>query len=565
MKKTNFALFFVFAICFSLLLSGCYGGGQQSSGDSGSQKEDGESDSPQIIKALESAAIPSMDSVMAEDTVSFTTLNNVMEGLYRINQNQEVVPAMAEGEPEISKDGTVYTFKIRKDAKWSNGDPVTAHDFVYAWQRAIDPKSASEYGPYMMIGKIKGAAEITEAAAQKKEYDLNSLGIKALDDHTLEVTLERPIPYFLSLVAFPTFYPQNKKFVEEQGENYAKTSENLVFNGPFVLNGWDGSTDSSWQYVKNESYWDAKTVKLDKVEWNVLKDSQSAANAFEAGEADITPKLSSDIVPQYEGDSNLVTWLEPSIFWLKMNQKHEALANVNIRKAIAQAINKEDFVNTVLNNGSVVANYAVPKEFVKNPETGKDFREINGDELLPYNVEEAKKAWEKGLQELGTDTVEVRYLTDDTEAAKKSAEFIKNQLENNLPGIKIAVEAVPFSVRIDRENKMDYDIQMAGWGPDYLDPMTFSDLWLTGGGNNKMNYSNPKYDDLVKKAQIELANTPVEYYEALAEAEKVLLEEDAAIVPIYQRASNLLVSEKVEGFTYNLVGPEYSYKWASVK
>lgn len=562
MKKSKYFLLLALSLVLSMFLAACNGGG-----DTGKETDTGgdEGTAEQKITALESQAIPSMDSVMAQDTVSFTTMNNVMEGLYRLDPNQEVVEGMAEGEPEVSEDGTVYTFKLR-DAKWSNGDPVTANDFVYAWQRAIDPANASPYGPYMMDGKIKGAAEISAAGAEKKEYDLNTLGVKALDEKTLEVTLERPIPYFQSLMAFPTFYPQNQKFVEEQGDNYAKTAENLVYNGPFVLSDWGGSTSSEWTYTKNEDYWDAETVKLETVQWNVLKDSQASANAFETGEADVTGKLSSDIVPQYEGDERMVKWLEPTIFWLKFNQKeNEALKNPDIRKALAQAINKEDFVNSVLNNGSIIANYAVPSEFVKNEETGKDFREINGNELLPYDVDAAKASWEKGLAALGTDKVEVRYLGDDTESAKKIAEYVKNQLETNLPGLTLKVESVPFSVRLDRENTQDYDIQMAGWGPDYLDPMTFSDLWLTGGGNNKMDYSNEKYDQLVKDAQTTLAQKPVERYEALAEAERILLEEDAAIAPMYQRSSNVLVNENVEGFTYHLVGPEYSYKWASVK
>lgn len=561
MKKTKFFQLIAISLVLSVLLAACSGGGEDTSKDADKES----ANATQELKALELQAIPSMDTVMAQDTVSFTTMNNVMEGLYRLDSNQEVVGGMAEGEPEVSEDGTVYTFKLR-DAKWSNGDPVTASDFVFAWQRAIDPENASPYGPYMMDGKIKGAAEISAAGAAKKEYDLNTLGVKAIDEKTLEVTLERPIPFFKSLMSFPTFYPQNQKFVEEQGDNYAKTAENLIYNGPFVLSNWDGSTASSWTYSKNAEYWDAEAVKLETVQWNVLKDAQAAANAFETGEADVTPKLTSDIVPQYEGDERLVKWLEPTIFWLKMNQKdNEALANVDIRKAIAQAVNKDDFVNSVLNNGSIVANYAVPQDFAKNDETGKDFREINGNELLPYNVEAAKESWEKGLAALGTEKVELRYLGDDTENAKTIAEYVKNQLETNLPGLTIKVESVPFSVRIDRENSQDFDIQMAGWGPDYLDPMTFSDLWLTGGGNNKMDYSNEKYDQLVNDAQTTLAQKPVERYEALAKAERILLEEDAAIAPMYQRSSNVLVGERVENFTYHLVGPEYSFKWTSVK
>jgi oligopeptide transport system substrate-binding protein len=558
LKKFKFSLLLVSFIALSMFLAACGGG------DDASDNED-KGTAKQEINAVEAQAIPAMDSVMAQDTVSFTTMNNVMEGLYRLDPDQNVVPGVADGDPEISEDGTVYTFKL-KEAKWSNGDPVTAHDFVYAWQRAMDPENASPYGPYMMDGKIKGAAEISEAAANGQPYDLTTLGVKALDDKTLEVTLERPIPFFQSLMSFPTFFPQNQKFVEEQADKYAVTDENLIYNGPFVLAEWDGSTDSTWSYVKNENYWDVDTVKLEKVNWNVLKDPQAVANAFDTGETDVTSKLSSDIVPQYEGDDRLVNWLEPTIFWLKLNQKdNPALQNVDIRKAITQAINKEDYVNSVLNNGSIVANYSIPDDFVKNEETGKDFREINGNELLPYNLDEAKKAWEKGLAALGTDKVELRYLGDDTENAKKTAEYIKNQLETNLPGLTLKVESVPFSVRIDRENKQDYDIQLAGWGPDYLDPMTFADLWLTGGGNNKMDYSNPEYDRLINEAQTTLAQQPVERFEAIAEAERILIEEDAAIAPLYQRSSNLLVSDKVEGFTYHLVGPEYSYKWASVK
>lgn len=559
MKKSKFLLLLAVTLVLSSFLAACGGKDDDKDGDAGDGKVE------QVLNVIESALIPEMDTVMASDTVSFTTMNNVMEGLYRINPDQEIVPGMADGDPDVSEDGTVYTFKIREDAKWSNGDPVTAHDFVYAWQRAIDPELASPYGSYMMSGKIKGAAEITEAAAQKQEYNLDDLGVKAIDEKTLEVTLEIPIPYFQSLMSFPTFFPQNQKFVEEQGDKYAQKAENLLYNGPFVLEDWDGATDADWTYVKNETYWDADTVKLEKVQWNRLDNPQASVNAFETGEADVTSKLSSDVVPQYEGDERLVNWLEPTIFWLKMNQDHEALANPNIRRAIAQGINKEDYVNGVLNNGSIVANYAVPDKFVTLEETGKDFREINGNELLPYDLEAAKESWSKGLEELGVDSVEVRYLTDDTENAKKTGEYIKNQLEKNLEGITVVVEAVPFSVRIDRQRQQDYDLQLHGWGPDYLDPMTFSDLWLTGGDNNKMSYASEKYDQLIKDAQTTLAQKPVERFEALAEAERVLLEEDAAIAPLYQRSSNVLVSEKVKNFTYHLVGPEYSYKWTYVE
>jgi oligopeptide transport system substrate-binding protein len=543
-----------------MFLAACNGGGNDTT------ENEGDTDKAAVaqeLKVLERSEIPSMDSVMAQDASSFTALGNVMEGLYRLDENQKAVPGMADGEPEVSEDGLVYTIKL-KDAKWSNGDPVTAEDFVFAWQRAIDPKTASPYGPYMMEGKIKGAKEITKLAAEKKEYDLNTLGVKALDEKTLEVTLEKPLPFFTELMAFGTFYPQNKAFFEGKGDQYATTAENLVYNGPFVMSAWEGTTATEWTMKKNPEYWDKENVTLETIQYNVLKDPQASANAYETGEADITSKLASDIVPQYEGDPNLVEWLEPTIFWIKMNQQNEALANENIRRAIATAINKEDLATSILNNGSVPANYAVPAEFVKGPD-GKDFREGNGN-MLTYNAEEAKKLWETGLKEIGKDSVELVYLGGDTETSKKTDAYIKNQLETNLPGLTVKVESVPFSVRLDRDIKMDYDLQFAGWGPDYTDPMTFSDLWITNGGNNKMAYSNPEYDKLLEDAQTTLA-TPdkeKERWEALQKAEKILLEEDAALAPIYQRASTVLVADKVDGYVYHLIGPEYSLKWAKV-
>ncbi|MEK3805657.1 peptide ABC transporter substrate-binding protein [Bacillus sp. FSL H8-0547] len=561
MKKSKFSLLLVLSLVLSVFLTACYGGGGSSSSDGGEKDKDSKeaADVPQELKVLESSEIPSMDSVLAEDTISLSQLNNTNEGLYRIDENQEPIPGMADGEPEANEDGTEYTIKIKEDAKWSNGEPVTANDFVFAWQRALNPDTGSAYGPYMMMGKIKNAEALYNGKAKPED-----LGVKAQDEKTLVVTLEKPIPFFKSLMAFPTFYPQNQKFVEEQGENFGKKSENLVFNGPFSIAGWEGPADTEWTLEKNAEYWDAKNVSLEKITFNVSKDPQAAANAFEAGEADVTPKLSTPaVIAQYDGDDRLKRWLEPTIFWLKLNQKNEALANVNIRKAIAMAFNKEDLTNEILNNGSKPANYAVPAEFVTHPETGEDFREVNKD-LLTYNPEEAKKLWEKGLAEIGKKEVKLVYLGGDTETSKTVDSYMKDQLQNTLPGLTIEVQSVPFSVRLDRDKTMDYDIQAAGWGPDYLDPISFSDLWITDGGNNRMAYSNEKYDKLLKDAQTTLANDPAKRFAALQEAEKVLLEEDAGIAPMYQRASNLLINKKVEGFTYHLVGPEYSYKWIKI-
>jgi oligopeptide transport system substrate-binding protein len=352
-------------LVLSAFLAAC-GGGEDTStepSDSDSDKEkesaSGDLDSVQELNLMESAEIPTMDSALAEDAVAFNIMNNVNEGLYRLNQENVAEPAVADGEPEISEDGLTYTFKLR-DAKWSDGSPVTAQDFVFSWQRAVDPATGSPYGPYMMAGTIKNAAAIAEGKMDKAE-----LGVEAKDEKTLVVTLERPVPYFISLMAFGTFLPQKEAFVTEKGDAYASNSDNLLYNGPFTLTNWDG-TGLTWAMEKNPEYWDAETVKLDKINVDVVKESGTGVNLYTSGEKD-RAGLSGEYAMQYADDPEVVRELEPTVFYLKYNQerngKETPLANVNIRKAISMAYNKQDLVDVVLANGSLPADFLVPTEF----------------------------------------------------------------------------------------------------------------------------------------------------------------------------------------------------------
>ncbi|MFJ7729355.1 peptide ABC transporter substrate-binding protein [Neobacillus sp. NPDC097160] len=563
MKKSKLSLLLVLTLVLSMFLAACSGGnkdtGSDKPKDKGGEKPAAEQlADKQELNVLESAEIPTMDSVLGTDVMSFTTMNAVNEGMYRLDADQKVVPAGAEAMPEYNADKTELTVKLRKDAKWSNGDPVTANDYVFAWQRAINPDTASEYGPYFMSGKIKNADAIAEGKAKVED-----LGIKAEDDYTLKITLERPIPYIESFITFQLFYPQNQKFVEAQGADYAKDAAHILYNGPFKMTKWDGPTATEWVLEKNDTYHGAKDVTLTKINFNVSKDPQASANAFTAGEADITPKLAqAAIISQFEGSKELLQYQEPTIFWLKMNEKIPALKNVNIRKAIALSVDKKAMVDDVLANGSIAAEFLVPKGFTFDTK-GKDFRETTKS-YQAMNKDEAKKLWEKGLSELGVKEVALTYVGGDTETSKTTDAFVKDQLEKNLPGLKLTIESVPFKIRIDREQKMDYGLLFSGWGPDYADPMTFMDLYLTGGDHNKMDYSNPKYDELVKAAQTDLAAKDEERWKALQDAEKILLEDDAAIAPMYQRSVNLLINPKVKGFAHHAFGPDYSYQWIKI-
>ncbi|GER67360.1 peptide ABC transporter substrate-binding protein [Weizmannia acidilactici] len=554
MKKSKFYVFMTLAFVLSLVLGAC---GSNNSSSSGSKS--GNSSTKQVLNWIASAEIPSGDPTLATDQESFILFGNTMEGLYRIGKDDNLYLADAAEEPTVSKDGKTYTFKLRKDAKWSNGDPVTAKDYVFSWQRAVNPKVGSQYS-YIFAGVIKNASDILAGKKQPSE-----LGVKAIDDYTLQVQLERPTPYLKSLLAFPTYFPQNQKFVESKGKKYGTNSDNMLFNGPFILKNWNG-TGLTWKYVKNPNYYDKDKVKLQQINFQVVKAVNTGVNLYNTGKVDRVG-LSNEYAQQYKNSKEAHTYPTSSVFYFKYNEvrngKKTALANINIRKALAMAVDKQSYVDTTLGNGSIPANGLVPKDFVKDPKTGQDFRAENGD-FLKYNASEAKKYWEKGLKELGVKSLTFELLGDDTDDAKKSSEFIQNQLEKNLPGLTLKLKNVPFKNRLQLDTNQDYDIQLAGWGPDYQDPMTFLDLFVTNGDNNKSGYSNKQYDKLINEAKTTYANNPEKRWQVMLKAEKILMN-DAAIGPLYQRAYLRLQKPYVKGVEDHLFGPDTTFRDAYVQ
>ncbi|MGM0898569.1 MAG: peptide ABC transporter substrate-binding protein [Bacillota bacterium] len=557
MIKRNKSWMLAITASLAAVLSAC-GGEEQPAADMESATGKSELDSVQELRLTTGSGIPTMDSVLADDAVSFTMLNNAGEGLYRLDEQNAAVPAMAEGEPEISEDGLSYTFKLR-DANWSDGSPVTAHDFVFAWQRAADPATGSTYGPYMMAGTIKNAAAIAQG-----ELDKSELGITAQDDQTLVVSLERPIPYFLSLMAFGTFYPQKEAYVTEHGDQYAMDSDKLLSNGPFVLANWD-ATAMSWELEKNTEYWDAETVKLDKVEFNIVPDPGTGVNLYETEEAD-RAGLAGEFAMQYAEDEEVIRILKPSVYYLQFNQQREGeptpLANPKLRKALALSFNKQDLADIVLANGSFPADFLVPTEFTFDADN-EDFRKVNGD-MMEFNAEEAKALWAEGLEEEGLTEVSLEYLSGDTELSKKIDAYMKDQMEGNLEGLTLEMSQVPFNVLLDKNEAQDYDIQSTGWGPDFQDPITFLDLFATESPQNTMAYSNEQVDALLEQANGELALKPEERWEALAEVEKILVEEDAAIANMYQFGSMALQKPYVHDVITHPFTGDFSYKWAYI-
>ncbi|MEC2940671.1 peptide ABC transporter substrate-binding protein [Bacillus cereus] len=555
MKKLTAVVAPVFVM--SMALTACSGSGDKekaSTTPKSGEKEGGKLAAKQVLNLTESQEIPSMDSAKATDQVSFLALNNVMEGLYRLDKDNKATPGVAESYKK-SDDGKKYTFTLNKNAKWSNGEPVTAKDFVFAWKRAVDKNTAAEYA-YIMFD-LKNAQAINEGKAE-----LDTLGVKAVDDYTLEVELENPVPYFVELTSFGTFYPLNEKFVKEKGEKYGLESDTTLYNGPFTLTDW--KHEEGWKLKKNAQYWDNKTVKLDEINFNVVKDSGTRVNLYESGQIDRSG-LTSEFVDKYKSNPDFFTQKTPSTYFLRLNQKRggqdTVLKSKDLRLAIAKAYDKKGLTNVILNDGSTPADYLVPKEFAKSPD-GKDFRKENGD-ILKTDVKKAKEHWEKAKKELGKDAITVELLNYDGDGAKKVGEFLKGELEKNLPGLTVNLKNQPFKQKLKLESDLDYDLSYAGWGPDYLDPMTFIDMFVTNGPHNQTGYSNPKYDEIVQKGKGELLTKTKERWDSLLKAEKMLLE-DAAIAPLYQRGDAIVQRQKVKGIVHHPVGGDYSYKWAYI-
>lgn len=551
--KKNFQWFLVLLLALTGFVSACSGGGDKKS--SGGGEDGGKSD--QVLNFASSSDIPSMDSSLATDQVSFDTFNQVMEGLYTLDKDDKAVPGVAEGDPEKSKDGKTWTIKLREDAKWSNGDPVTAKDFEYAWKRTMDPKTGAEYA-YIMAD-LKNANKIMEGKAKPDE-----LGVKAIDDNTLEIQLETNVPYFQELLAFGVFLPQNEKFVKEKGEKYGTSKDDTLYNGPFVLNEWN--TEKNFQLKPNKEYWDKDKVKLKEVNYQIVKEQQTALNLYTTGKIDAVG-LTAENVDKYKNDAKykdqFSTQLGSSTFFVRINQsKNKDLQNKNLRLALAKAIDKDKYVKTLLNNGSVPVDTLMPKEFVKGPD-GKDY--IEGVKSpLNYDKAEAKKYFDKAKKELGKDKFTFEFLTYDQDTSKKDAEYIKEQLETNLPGVTLKIKQQPFKQKLALESKKNYELSFAGWGPDYPDPMTFIDMFITEGPHNQMDWSNKEYDQLVKDAKGPLLSDVEKRWESLQQAEQIFLD-DAAIIPMYQRGVARLRQPYIKNYVIHKFAGDTTLKEVTIE
>ena len=521
-KKTLLAL----VLAGLMLLTACGGAASNGNSEGGNSKDTAktaDSGEKKILRTNNNAEPGSLDPALATGTHDSWILQHAFEGLMRYNDKGEIEPGMAES-VEVSEDGLTYTFKLKEGLKWSNGDPLTAKDFEYSWKRVCDPEVASEYS-YQLTTYVVGAAEAVEEGGSPDD-----IGIKAIDDSTLEVKLKIPTPFFEGLTAFYTLYPVNEKTVSENPD-WAKdpSKTEFVSNGPFKIVSWEHN--SKIVLEKNPNYHDADKVKLDGIEFAVLEDTNTSYSKYEGGEFDliVTPPNSVTAKGIQEKNPELKIGDDVGTYYFEINTKDKPLNNAKVRQALSMAIDRKTIVENITQGGQFVAEGIVPGGLIDD--TGKDFREANGN-LIKEDKEAAKKLLEEGLAEEGMTVADLNgktivYNTDENH--KKICQAIQEMWKQNL-GVELGIENMEFQVLLDRRSEGDFSIARAGWMGDYSDPNTMLDLFMTGNPQNDSQYSNPEFDNLIKAAAA--TDDQKVRMDSMKEAEKILME-DLPIIPIY--------------------------------
>ena len=547
MSKLKEVLAGVVTISLGILLAAC--GNGNSSSKSAAQSG-----------TLNLSTTAPLDTIDISKSTGFGQTGNVFESFYRLGKNGKPTAGLAKT-GTVSKDGKTWTFKIR-DSKWSNGDPIVAQDFVYSWRRSLNPKTASPYA-YLFSG-VKNADAII---AGKKSP--NALGISAPDKKTVVVKLNRPIAYFRVLMAYPLFGPQNEKVVKKYGSKYATKAQYQVYSGPFKIKGWNGTNDT-WSFVKNNDYWDKKVVKLNKINYQVVKSNNTGYQIYQQGKLDLTP-LSSEQVKNLKSNQDFTQYPYSLVRFLLYNFKDKnqinraALNNKNIRLALSLSIDRDVVTKKVLGNGSTLPTGFVANDLASNPKTGEDFaKEQSVNNTVDYNSALAKKYWKKGLQEIGQKNLTFDVLSSNDEAdSDQLTQYLQSQWTKELKGLKINITNIPEKSSDSRAQQGNFDIYLSHWGGDFNDPMTFMQIPMTGTSYNYGKWSNSTYDNLVKKAGNEDANNPEKRWNDLVKAAKIV-NGNQAITPIYQQTTAYLQNKRVHGIIHNTAGTQWSYKYAYV-
>ena len=517
-----------------------------------------------------STNVMSLDTNLATDGESFEVIADCIDGLMQMDADGAAIPAIAESY-DLSEDGKTYTFHLR-DAKWQNGDPVTANDFVFAWRRICQEAGEYAYLFDTSVGCVKNADAIIYEGA-----DPTTLGVSAPDEKTFVVELEVPVSFFPSLMYFPTFYPINEAFYNScEAGTYGTSPETFLANGAFVLESYTPGT-ANLSVKKNPDYWDADRVKLAGIKYQVVGSSDNALTAFKTGALDVVT-ISGNQVASAQKDAKLAENLKVTgagyLWYLTFSQTENnaeggKLANANLRLAISNSIDREALVEDYVMDGSLDTYTAVPPQFAASATTGEDFsadQEAFAD-VCGYNPEKALEYYNAAIEELGTDTFTFTmiYGNNEGDEVAKVAQAIKSQVEENLPGLTINLQPMTKAERIDKMQNDNYDVALTRWGPDYADPMTYMGMWITDNSNNYGFWSNEAYDKLIADCTTGAYISDYDArWAALYEAEALVMNE-AVIAPLYTKANANLITAGANGIEFHPVALNRVYKNATIE
>ncbi|HLQ70391.1 MAG TPA: peptide ABC transporter substrate-binding protein [Bacillota bacterium] len=505
-------------------------------GNSANATDDNDEEEGKVLHLNNGIEPSSFNPSIGFDEASYDPLNNLMEGLTRLNEEGVAEPATAE-DFDVSDDGLTYTFHIRDDANWSNGDPVVAEDFEFAWKLMLDPETASPAA--FLAYFIKGAEDFNN-----DEGSADDVAIEAEDDKTLVVELNAPTGFFPDLISNPVFFPIHHKVAEEDPDWHAE-ADSFVSNGPFELEEWEHEDEMT--FVKNEEYWDSDAVNLDKVHFVMVNDVNTQYQMFESGEIDtasIPPELSDELI---DGD-NVYIGEQGGLEFYRFNLEEEPFQNKKIRQAFAYAVDKKEIAEYVVKNGVEPAYGFVSPGFV-NPDD-EDFRDVNGD-LISLDVDKAQELLAEGMEEEGYDElpkVTLSYNTSDSN--KDVAEAMQDMLKENLD-IEVELENQEWEVFSEAQQNLELQFSRSSFINDYNDPVNFLESFITDSYMNRTGWSNDEFDELINAGKTEPDEE--KRWDSLYEAEKLLAEE-MPIMPIRYYNTVVLESDRVSGIIRQPVG-----------
>jgi len=492
---------------------------------------------------------PQLDSSRATDTSSSTVLHHTMEGLLAYDYYDQLTPGVAE-RWEVRNDGA--TFWLRDDAYWSDGQPVTAHDFVFAWRHAVDPETASQYA--FILYPVLNAEAINNG-----ELPISYLGVEAVDDYTLEVTLERPTPYFDKLVAFYTYYPIREDFFLRTNGRYGADADMLLYNGPYMMTSWIHNSSMRWE--RNPYYWNDEKGFLDAIDVAyITQDVNARLNLFKDGQIADTHLVASMLPNAMEQRWHIQRFVEGTLFFLEFNHREDRITrNHNLRKALQLAQDPTELVYKALKEASYLPGTSLFPEFIQG--VNGPFRGEYPPPEHRLNLQRAREHLELARQELGLEEFPpIVLLSQDSPVALVVAEYYQALYKKNL-GLEIRIDAQIFKQRLAKMTAGDFDIVNAGWGPDYNDALTFGDLFASWNLNNRGRYSSSRYDELVRIAQTSL--DPKTRMDAFGDMQQ-LIYDDAVIIPLYERGWSYVVDPRLKQMRRRSIGPEIDYNYAYI-